>query len=482
MTEVPMPKLSMNMSEGEIIEWLVEDGDEVEENQPICEIESEKTSSTVEAPTSGTISIEVGAGQSVQAGAIVATIGSTDESQAGSTTETDTEGQTASNTTDPATESEGAPSRREPPREAQSTVRATPTARWSARERGVDISTVAESLDKNRIDQDDVTVYATQAGDPAAATESTGQTRSSQPESLRHADRARAGDGVRASPAARQKARDREVELHRINGSGPDGAVILADVEAVESDIATSTPAQSPTDEPSPRGSVRKRQELSGVRGVIADRLSRSWREAPHVTVNRDISVEGLRQVKEELMTDLDVPVSLNDLFLSAVSETLKDHPEFNATLEGGEHVQYENIDIAIAVDTDRGLLSPVLREVGDKSFIEIATSRADLVTAALEDEVPPHQLEGGTFTVTNLGMLGVSSFTPIINPPQVGILGISAIQEKPRRTRKGDIVFEEMMTASLSFDHRAVDGADAAKFLETFDEYLSRPLALIVR
>lgn len=460
MTDVPMPKLSMNMSEGTVVEWLVEDGAMVEEGQEIAEIESEKSTAVIDAPASGVVSIAVEAGERVEVGVPLATIDPPTETSEPVAAETSTPSETDATSTG---------------RDATD-IRATPSARRAAREQGVSLETVAAARGVDRLTRDDIDAYA--ADETSAAEPTTDD---------------RATDEVRASPAARKAARDRGIDLTTLDGRGPDGAVVLADVEsaatalgeAPEPTVAATTETDREAVQPATpavtQSSIRDRRELTSVRETIAERLGRSWREAPHVTVDREIDVGRALDTVSQLDTDFTVDVSIDDLLLVAVAQTLSEHPDFNATFENGEHVRYERADVAIAVDTDRGLISPVLRDVDGKSFTEACNARRDLVEATLDGSVDPDRLEGGTFTVTNLGMFGVSSFTPIINPPQVAILGISEIQRRPREGDDGGVTFRDVMTASLSFDHRVVDGADAARFLQTLDSLLSRPLSVVV-
>jgi uncharacterized OsmC-like protein len=224
---------------------------------------------------------------------------------------------------------------------------------------------------------------------------------------------------------------------------------------------------------------VRERRQLVGVRRTIAERLQRSHREAPHVTEHRDVDVEPMLAALEACREEYDPDLSLVDLLVAAVAETLTEHPEFNATLEDDTHVLYDDVNVCVAVDTDAGLVAPVIREVGSKSLTELAESRRDVTESAQNGEYAPEDLTGGTFTVSNLGVLGVDSFTPIINPPQVAILGIG----RPHGEVVGDGADSRTrrhVTFSLSFDHRAVDGADAARFLETLAGLVGDPASVL--
>lgn len=447
MTQVTMPSLSMNMTVGEIIEWKVEDGASVEEGDDLAEIESEKSVAVIDAPESGTVSIKVEEGERVEVGTVLASIG---EEAATGGTEAPREKPDGDVSASAAEESDETKS---------GMVRATPTARRRSQELDVSIDAVAKAQGVSRVSPEDVEAYAESV---AAET----------------AEKPDAVSQNRASPAARYLARKEGIELQAVNGSGPKGAVVLADVADAVNEVAAGQKHEA---EPSPGPPVHDRERLSGVREVIADRLTTSWQEAPHVTVDRKIRVDRVLELTNRLGDELDVDISLNDLLLKALAETLKSHPDFNATFEDEEHLRYERVDIAIAVDTDRGLISPVIRDVGEKTLPELAVERTEVVDNTIAGRVDPDRLQGGTFTVTNLGSLGVTSFTPIINPPQVAIMGISAIQEVPYRDENGEVMFMREMEANLSFDHRPVDGADAARFLQTFDDLLSRPLSMVL-
>lgn len=217
---------------------------------------------------------------------------------------------------------------------------------------------------------------------------------------------------------------------------------------------------------------VSEERPLSRMRQTIANRLQESSRNAVHVTVSREIDAEPLLQATESAATTLDVDISVFDLVLRAVSATLAEHPTFNATFEDEMHVLYEEHNIGIAVDIEAGLVTPVLRHLDSKSLAELATERRRLTERVQEGEYSMRDLRGGTFTVSNLGVFGVDSFTPIINPPEIAILGVNRIRERAQRGSDG-VVFRNQLPVDLSFDHRLVDGADAARFLETFAEHV---------
>lgn len=218
---------------------------------------------------------------------------------------------------------------------------------------------------------------------------------------------------------------------------------------------------------------IREERSLSRMRQTIANRLQESYQNAVHVTVSREIDVETVLRATETADDRLETDVSVPDLILSATSATLAEHPAFNATFEEGTHRLYAEHNVGVAVDIDAGLVTPVLRDIGSNSLAEIASERRRLTEAVQSGEYSMSDLRGGTFTVTNLGVLGIDSFTPVINPPEIAILGVNRIRERPQRDDDG-IAFRRRISFDLSFDHRIVDGADAARFLETLDEHLT--------
>jgi len=262
---------------------------------------------------------------------------------------------------------------------------------------------------------------------------------------------------VRASPRAKRRAEELGVTLARVEGTGPEGGIVADDVAAAAGDAGGRT--------------IREERTFSGMRSTIADRLSTSYREAAHVTVDREVEIEAAFAAADAAGED----ASLTDVLLLAVSATLAEHPEFNATFDADTetHTLYEEHNIGVAVDLEGGLVTPVIPDVGAKSIDELARQRGRLTDRVLDGEYDADDLSGGTFTVSNLGVVGSDSFTPIINPPEIAILGINRVRERPVNTDSG-IEFPRHITFSLSFDHRVVDGADAARFLVTLDETLA--------
>lgn len=216
--------------------------------------------------------------------------------------------------------------------------------------------------------------------------------------------------------------------------------------------------------EPAPR-TLREERTPSPMRRTIANRLQESYREAVHVTVSREVDAEALLAAADT------AGVSILDVLLRTLSDALAAHPAFNATFEDDTHRLYEEHNVGVAVTIDDGLVAPVIPDVSNRSVDDIATERNRLTEAVQAGDYAMADLRGGTFTVSNLGPLGVDGFTPIINPPQVAILGVNRMQERARRGDDGDVTFRHTLPLDLSFDHRVVDGADAARFLGTLAE-----------
>ncbi|MXR52043.1 2-oxo acid dehydrogenase subunit E2 [Halovenus sp. WSH3] len=212
---------------------------------------------------------------------------------------------------------------------------------------------------------------------------------------------------------------------------------------------------------------LREQRSLDRMRKTIAKRLSESYREAVHVTLSRQVNAEPLLEATEQAAMEIE-SISFVDLLLCALSETLAEHPEFNATYEDGTHRLYEEHNIGLAVDIDSGLVTPVLGDVASKSLETIHRQRRSLVDRVRAGEYSMSDFRNGTFTVTNLGPLGVDSFTPIINPPEIAILAVGRLDERAMPDGDGGVTFRRELPLDLSFDHRVVDGADGARFLET--------------
>src|SRR6056297_220090 len=451
---VRMPKLGLEMERGTLLEWAIDEDDAVSEGELVAEVESEKSIGEVEAREDGVLRrtyLEVD--ETVPPGTPIGIVAPSDadisdlKDEATADLEANVEVDEAESEPEPE-ESTAEPAARGGDTSAGGAtadeVQASPRARDRADELGVGLSTVEGTGYQGSITEEDV---------EQAASEGTGEG---------------AGE-LNASPRARSRADELGVDLTTIEGTGYQGSITEDDVEAA---AAAETGGTSRT--------LAAERPFGGMRKTIASRLSESDREAVHVTVHREADAEALLSAADTADDALETDVSVQDVLLRAISATLADHPAFNATFEDDVHELWEEHNVGIAVDIEQGLIAPVLSDVESKSLAELADERRDLVGRATSGDYTMDDLEGGTLTVTNLGVLGVEAFDPIINPPQVAILGVDAIAEQPTRGDDDSIEWRRHLPFDLSFDHRVVDGADAARFLETLVDHVENPWPLL--
>jgi len=277
---------------------------------------------------------------------------------------------------------------------------------------------------------------------------------------------------VKASPLARAMATARQISLATVPGSGPGGRVIRRDIE--------SHAATRPAVQPGAKITPGERIPLSEMRKVIARRLSESFFTAPHFFATVEIDMDAAMALREQLVRARDVKVSVNDLVLVACAQALRAFPMVNARLDGDYFATQADVHIGMAVALEDGLIVPVIRHVDRKGLAEVAREAKDLATRARERKLRPEEYTGSTFTVSNLGMLGVSQFTAIINPPESAILAVGAVRRVPvvdgERVRPG-----QRMNVTMSSDHRVVDGALAAQFLQHLRQSIENPIALLL-
>ncbi|WP_136716567.1 2-oxo acid dehydrogenase subunit E2 [Halorientalis salina] len=460
---VRMPMMGNTMETGLLVEWHVDEGDEVTDGTVLGEVESEKASAEVTADQDGTLArVDVDAGESVPPGTVLGVVLGPDESLADAP-----EPRSRVDDEDDAGDSEATPEEtgaeesaaEETAGESDDGERAAPGARKLAREHDVDLAAIDGNGPEGAVLRSDVEAVldAQEADGDAVATGSSGHDFS--------------------SPSTRRLARELGVSLDEVEGQGIGGRITESDVRAAagqaERPATTESAASSGTTTTVDHSGVTITEEepLSGMRGTIADRMSQSARQAPHVTLNREIDVERAFETAEELSNQRDASIGFTDLLVGASVRALAAYPVFNAWFED-ETIRYvAERNVAVAVDTDRGLLTPVIRSAGERSLAGIAAERRRLTEVVLDGQHTMDDLQGGTFTITNLGMFGVDSFDPIINPPQVAILGVGRVRED------GD---GRTCTLSLSFDHRVVDGADAARFLDTLTEGVESPSLVV--
>lgn len=483
---IKMPQMGLEMEKGEVVSWEVDVGEEVAEGDIIATVESEKAANDVEAREDGAVrEIVVPEKGVVEPGDPIGIFGGLDEDISDWLAEIDEAGSggsgaaaeaAASSGSDSATAERADESGSGASGQAAAEIRATPGARDLASEHDVDLAAVDGTGPQGTVTETDVRERVDQGSGGAASTEAVRATPGAkrlagerdvdltdvegtgpqgvvteddveQYEPTGGATESSSSD-VRATPGAKQLASERGITLSAVEGTGPQGVVTEDDVEQHEvgSETGVETGAATRT--------IRESRQLSGMQQTIGDRMSRSHRNAPHVTLNRSFDATAMQNVAAAADQE-GVDVSLTDILLAGVGAQLAATPAFNALYEDGEHKLVEEVNVGVAVDVDDGLVTPVVPSVAAKSVEEIAAVRGERTERALSGEFEMADMEGGTFTVTNLGMFGVDSFDPIINPPEVAILGVGRLRE------------DGTMTLSLSFDHRVVNGADAARFLD---------------
>jgi pyruvate dehydrogenase E2 component (dihydrolipoamide acetyltransferase) len=287
---------------------------------------------------------------------------------------------------------------------------------------------------------------------------------------------------TRASPMARHIAAEHDLDLSHIQGSGPQGRVIRADVEAAVATPPTSAaaPAPQPTDG-LPQDD--ERVTLSQMRRTIARRMAESTRTIPHffltVTVDASELVRLRKQITEET-ADAGIKISFNDMVVKAAAVAIRKVPDINVSFAEDSLIRHQRVHIGIAVATDRGLIVPVVRDVDQKSLGQISRETRDLAERANSGKLQPADYTGGTFTISNLGMFGIEQFNAVINPPESAILAVGAIVREPAE-HDGQIVLRERMRLTLSVDHRALDGAMGARYLQALKQLLEKPMLLLV-
>lgn len=438
--QIVMPKLGLTMTEGTLSKWLKAAGDTVKLGEILFEFESEKSVLEFESPAEGVLAhILVAEGETVPCGTPVAVLERVGEpgSRGAALQQAQEVGQRSQGVGEQGSNLQ----RQSPITSHQLPITnyhpATPAAKRRARELGVDLAKINGRGPEGRIHLADVEFAA----------------------------RARPGDAPREAitPVAKKVAADLEVDWTHLSGSGPGGRIIKDDVLQAAQPAAPARP-------------------LSGVRAVIARRMSESAFTAPHVTLFTEADALALVEARAQLNAELAgrVKISYNTLLIAIAGRALRDHPQMNACIVGDKIHAYSDINIALAVDTGRGLLVPVIRQVNRLNLVEIQQSGDELIGRAVAGKSLPDDFSGGTFTISNLGMFEVDGFTPIINQPQAAILGVGRIAAKPVAVNN-EVVIRQMMTLSLSFDHRIVDGGPAARFLQRIKHLIERPFALLL-
>ncbi len=430
--EVTMPRLSDSMEEGTILRWLVAVGDEVKRGQEIVEIETDKANMTYESDADGTlVEIVAGEGDTLPIGEPIARIGEAGEA---------------------------------------------PAADQDEEESGEEADDEREEADA---DDDE--------GEASPATAEEASERRAPPPDRSNG----AGERVKASPVARRMASDMGVELESLEGSGPGGRIVKADVEAaaggdgrreaapVDADRgAPKTPEPQPAGEAGAKGEATV-QELTRLQQTVSRRMAESKATAPDYALSVDVDMSRCVELRARLKEVTDSPPSFNDMVVKASANALREHPRVNGAYRDGKFERYSRVNVGVAVAAQDTLVVPTLFDSDQHSLGEIARKARELIGKVRDGSITPPELSGGTFTVSNLGMFGIDSFTAVINPPQAALLTVGALARRPAVDDSGRVVARETMTLTLVSDHRILYGADGAEFLARVRELLEQPLAL---
>lgn len=436
MSEIQMPRLSDTMEEGVISTWVKNVGDKVSSGDVLVEIETDKAVMEYEAYEDGfLVKQTVSEGETVPIGAVIGVIADSPDA----VPEESGDG--------------GAQAESEPPAEEQA-------------DKAEEITEAAEGSERE----------STQPSAPAP-----GGQEAPRP---------------RTSPLARRLAREYGLDINKIKGSGPKGRIVRADIEAArERGAEEAAPAAEAKEEAKPSaeravsapafddGRDSEELKVSNVRKVIARRLTESKQTVPHFYLRRTIDAEALKafrgQINEQLAST-GVKTSFNDLIVKACATALKLHPAVNTSWVDDKLLQHNRINVGVAVAVDAGLVVPVLHDTDKATLSEISTRTRELAGKARDGKLKPQEMSGGTFSVSNLGMFGVDSFSAVINPPEAAILAVGAMRQEPVVV-DGEVTVRNRISLELSVDHRAVDGAVGAAFLKDLAEILEEPMRIIL-
>jgi pyruvate dehydrogenase E2 component (dihydrolipoyllysine-residue acetyltransferase) len=412
-TEVTLPRLGQGMEAGTIVRWLKAEGDSVGRDEPLYELDTEKVTQEVESPVAGVLlKILASEGQEVEVGKPVCVIGEAGE-------EVSDQPDASDPALEPSAEEAGPAPKQEEHREDRQAAAATAGAEPKA--------------------------------EPAPAAVD-------------------AGERMKASPLARRIAKERALDLRRVVGTGPEGRIVAEDVERAAAAPAWEAKPVAVTED-------SETVELTSVRRTIARRLREAW-EAPHFAISMSADMRraiALRETLVERVQEGEARPTFSDVLTKLCALALLRHPALNAHYEGNEVRLFHTVNIGIAVAIPNGLVVPVIRNAEALTIPELAAARAELVERTRASKLRPDDLEGGTFTISNLGMFGVERFFAVLNPPQVAILAVGAIEDRAV-VAGGEVVARPRMDLTLSCDHRGVDGATASEFLRTLKELLEEP------
>ena len=436
--EIVMPKLGLTMTEGTVSKWLKKVGDEVKEGEPLFEVETDKLTNTIEASASGVLRhIFVEEGTTVPLFGKLAIVAAADEDISALLGG-------AAPAAAAAPEAAAAPAPAAPARAAGERIIAAPAAKKLAKELGIDLALVTGTGPNGRITLDDVKNYK-----PAPA-----------------APVVEEAPKTKASPLAAAVAKDLGIDLEKI---GAKDRVLAEDILHYLESTREKAAEEAPREEVVP---------MNGMRKAIARNMLNSHMTSPTVTANLSVDMSAMKGYREQLKAK-EIKVSYTDLLVKFIAKALTEFPLLNCSVEDNKIIYKHYVNMGVAVALDNGLVVPNVTDADKKSLTEISKEIKELAKLAREGGLPMEKLQGGTFTITNLGMYGVESFTPIINQPEVAILGVTTMEDRAV-VRNGEIVIRPMMTLSLTFDHRVVDGSVAAEFLQRVKALLENPALML--
>jgi len=500
-SEIKLPELGENLSGGDVLEVKIAPGDEVSQGQPLVEIEAEKSTVEVPSPLAGRVTkVLVKKGDAVQVGQAFCLIEGKDGKQNGAKTSS-------------AREAPSAGTELEPKAAARQAEVAEPAEAGgdTAEEPAVTPPPPTENTEINKRIEESPTQPAPAAEDehllagPQSALpgamlspgmEAQRPSNGDDDSRRKHATPLPTDSVVPAGPATRRLARELGVDLNRVSGSAPGGRVSPEDVKAYVHDLLSQGGPVGPANR---AGQVRvgspglpplsdferwgpiERRPFENIPRKMAEQMSLAWRLIPHVTQHDQADITDLESFRKQ-QPDKGPKLTVTAFTLKAAASVLKQFPQFNSSLDSaaGQLILKKYIHIGVAVDTDRGLLVPVLRDVDKKSVGQLAQELTDLSEKARQKKLTADDMRGGTFTITNLGGISGTSFTPIVNHPEVAILGLSRSRLQPV-VKDGQVVPRLILPLSLSYDHRVIDGAAAARFTRRIAELLENPMLMLL-
>ncbi len=457
-----MPKLSPTMEEGQISRWLKKEGDAVESNEPIAEVDTDKATMEVTSLDAGTLlKIVIGDGANAKLGETIGIIGEKGEDFSALLSDAKTNGNAAPKAEEKADAQEGTPTE--------------PVA-----EKAASVTTSNGTAQKNVAETEGRSYDAQRPGAEADAENSKTQ----MPDSKSN------GGRMIVSPIAARMAAENGVDLKSLTGSGPNGRIIKRDIETVISQqlsVISEKPqtqaAPSFAQTPDVQGASAFREEnTSKMRQIIASRLAESIGPIPTFYLTVEIEMDAALEFRKQINATLkdDEKVSVNDVIVKVAAMASLKHPFVNSSYRSDKIRFYEDADVGVAVAIDEGLITPVIRGANKKGIAQIAAEVKELARRARDKKLQPEEYTGATFSISNLGMFGIKEFTAIINPPEAAIFAVGAA--KPTAVVKdGEIVIRSIMSVTMSCDHRVIDGATGAKFLQTFKQMLENPILMLM-